>query len=251
MSKKILKNVRINPINGEPDFYFPMEVTNPADKEYARLNGLEIGMAMLGNRRFLAIMIPCKRKGYDDKGREIYLDTPSEEQYRTYKALIKDKLNRQEDEKQDGRCNIPTANGGTRRCPLRIPNPDYIPGGNQPKTIANRCEGCPYEPFRQGHTVIELSCLDHECENGEKEPYEAPSPKNYYAADRYEELSKEFVDFVRERKPRLAPLAEMLVREYKLTEASEELGRSTSTTFSQKEKLQELLTEFLDIAITL
>ena len=249
MSKKILKNVRINPITNEPDFYFPMEVTNPADKAYARLNGLEIGMAMLGNRRFLAIMIPCKRKDYDSKGREIYLDTPSEEQHRIYKALIKDELNRQEDEKQDGRCNIPTANGGTRRCPLRIPNPAYAPGGNQPKTLANKCEECPYEPFRQAHTVIELSCLDHESENGEMEPYEAPSPKNYYAADDYEELAEKFVAFIKSRKPRLAPLAEKLVKEASLTEASQELGKSTSTTFSQKEKLQELLREFLDNAI--
>lgn len=249
MSKKILKNVRINPITNEPDFYFPMEVTNPADKEYARLNGLEVGMAMLGNRRFLAIMIPCKRKDYDSKGREIYLDTPSEEQHRIYKALIKDELNRQEDEKQDGRCNIPTANGGTRRCPLRIPNPAYAPGGNQPKTLANKCEECPYEPFRQAHTVIELSCLDHENENGETQPYEAPSPKNYYTADDYEELAEKFVAFIKSRKPRLTPLAEKLVKEASLTEASQELGKSTSTTFSQKEKLQELLTEFLDNAI--
>ena len=249
MSKKILKNVRINPITNEPDFYFPMEVTNPADKAYARLNGLEIGMAMLGNRRFLAIMIPCKRKGYDDKGREIYLDTPSEEQYRTYKALIKDKLNRQEDEKQDGRCNIPTANGNTRRCPLRIPNPTYVPGGDQPKTLANRCEGCPYERFKQAHTVIELSCLDHEGEDGETEPYEISAPESYYEADRYEDLADEFVAFITARKPRLAPLAEKLVKEHSLTEASQELGRPTSTVHSQIKKLQELLTEFLDNAI--
>lgn len=68
---KYLKNVRINPITNEPDFYFPMEVTNPADKEYARLNGLVVGMAMLGNRRFEAIMIPCKRKDYDMRARDL------------------------------------------------------------------------------------------------------------------------------------------------------------------------------------
>ena len=249
MSKKILKNVRINPITNEPDFYFPMEVTNPADKEYARLNGLEVGMAMLGNRRFLAIMIPCKRKDYDSKGREIYLDTPSEEQHRIYKALIKDELNRQEDEKQDGRCNIPTANGGTRRCPLRIPNPAYAPGGNQPKTLANKCEECPYEPFRQAHTVIELSCLDHESENGEMEPYEVPAPKSNYAGDRYEELAEAFIAFVRERKPKLASLAELKVDELNLTEAAKELDKAISTVDSQSKKLEELVTEFLDNAI--
>lgn len=45
------------------------------------------------------------------------------------------------------------------------------------------------------------------------EPYEAPSPKNYYAADDYEELAEKFVAFIKSRKPRLAPLAEKLVKE--------------------------------------
>lgn len=251
MAKKILKNVRINPITGEPDYFFPMEIMDPADKEYAKLNGLEVGKAMLGFRIYEAIMVPCKNKAYDDKGREIYLDTPSEEQHRIYKALIKDELNCQEDIKQDGRCNISTAHGSTKKCPLRVPNPNYVSGGNQPKTLANKCEGCPYEPFRQAHTVIELSCLDHESENGETESYEPPTPKNYFAADDYEELAEDFVAFIKARKPKLAPLAEKLVQEYNLTDASGELDNSTSTTFSQRKKLQELLTEFLDNAITL
>lgn len=249
MSKKFLRNIRTNPITGERDYFFPMEITNPADKEYAKLNGLEVGRAMLGFRVFEAVLVPCKDKAYDTKGREIYLDTPSEEQRRRYLDYIKDEMNRQEDEKQDGRCNIPTAHGGTRRCPLRIPNPDYIPGGNQPKTIANRCEDCPYAQFKNTHTFIEMSCLDHESENGETEPYEPPTPKNYFAADDYEELAEEFVAFIKARKPKLAPLAEKLVQEYDLTDASRELNKSTSTTFSQRKKLQELLTEFLDNAI--
>lgn len=251
MSKKILTNVRINPITGEPDYFFPMELTNPADKAYAHLNRLEIGMAMLGNRRFLAIMIPCKNKAYDAKGREIYLDTPSEEQYRIYKTLIKDELNRQEDEKQDGRCNIPTANGGTKKCPLRLPNRAYVPGGVQPKTLANKCENCPYERFKQAHTVIEMSCLDHKDEDGELTPYEPPAPEGYYEADRYEELADEFMAFINARKPRLAPLAEKLVKEHSLTEVSQELGRPTSTVHSQIKKLQELLNEFLDLTSTI
>ena len=72
MSKQFFKNIRINPITGEPDYFFPMEVMNPADKEYARLNGLEVGQAMLGCRRFEAIMVPCKNKTYDAKGNEVY-----------------------------------------------------------------------------------------------------------------------------------------------------------------------------------
>lgn len=250
MTKKHFNNVRINPSTSEREFYFPMEVKDPADKEYARLNGLEVGKAMLGFRTFEAIMIPCKNKTYDSKGREIYLDTPSEEQHRIYKALTKDELDRQEKAKEDGRCQLPAANGkGVKRCPLRIPNPAYVPGGDQAKTIAKKCEGCPYERFKQAHTVIELSCLDREGDDGEMEAFEIPAPRNNYSADRYEALAEEFVAFIKERKPRLALLAEKLVQEYNLTDAAEELDKSISTTFSQRKKLQELVKEFLDTVI--
>ena len=246
---KFLKNVRINPITGELDYFFPMEVEDPVDKEYARLNGLEVGNAMLGFRTFEAIMVPCKNKTYDFAGREVYLDTPSEEQHRIYKAMCKDELDRQEKVKQDGRCDVPAIHGGLKKCPLRIPNPAYVPGGDQPKTLAKSCEGCPYERFKQAHTTIELSCLDHESEDGEMEAYEVPAPKSNYAGDRYEELADGFVAFVRERKPKLASLAELKVDELNLTDAAKELGKSISTVDSQAKKLQELLIEFLDNAI--
>ena len=252
MPSKILKNIRINSITGEPDYYFPMEVTDAADKEYARMNGLEVGRAMLGYRTFEAIMVPCKNKAYDAKGREIYLDTPSEEQRRIYKALIQYELNRQEEERMEGRCLLTKANGkGMKRCPRRIKNPAYIPGGDQPKTLANECEGCKFERFKQAHTNIELSCLDHEGKKGEMEPYEVQANHSNYAGDRYEELSERFVAYIKEHKSRLAPLAEKLVQEYDLTAASDELGKSTSTIFSQKEKLKELVAEFLDTVITI
>lgn len=155
MSNKVLKNVRTNPITGEPDYFFPMEITASADKEYARLNGLEVGRAMLGYRTFEAIMIPCKRKTHDAQGRDVYLDTPSEEQHRIYKTYSQDELDRQEDERMDGRCLLPSASGkNVKRCPRRIPIPAYVLGGNQPKTIANKCEGCPFERFKQAPTPL-------------------------------------------------------------------------------------------------
>ena len=250
MSKKYLENIRINPITGEPDYFFPMEVMDPADKEYARLNGLEVGKAMLGYRTFEAIMIPCKHKTRDAQGRDVYLDTPSEEQRRIYKAYSQDELDRQEEERMDGRCQLPKANGnGTKRCPRRIPNPAYVPGGDQPKTLPNRCEGCPYERFKQAHTTITLSCLDREGDDGEMEPYEVPAPRSNFAGDRYEELAEAFVAFVREKKPKLAALAELKVAELNLTEAAKELDKAISTVDSQTKKLGELLAEFLDSAI--
>lgn len=248
MAKKILKNVRINPITGEPDYFFPLEITDDSVLEYARQNCLEVGKARLGFRNFRAVFVPCKEQVADSRGRVTFIDTPSDVQRRRYLSLIKDEMDAQEKLKQDGRCQIPDGRGGVKRCPCRIANPDYIPGGNQPKSIPVKCESCPYERFKQTHTVIEMSCLDYEGDDGELTPYEAPAPDSYYDADRYEELANEFVAFINARKPRLTPLAEKLVKEHSLTEASRELGRSTSTIHSQIKKLQELLNEFLDLA---
>ena len=98
------------------------------------------------------------------------------------------------------------------------------PENGQPKTVAVHCEGCVFETYKQEHSFVTLSALEQENDAGEPEPYEVPAPKTYYAAYEYEKLSQEFVAFVRERKPKLAPLAEKLTEEYTKSEAGRELG---------------------------
>jgi len=244
-------NVRINPITGEPDYYFPLEITDDSVITYAKANNLEIGWARLGYRNFRAIFVPCKNQIEEPDGKIAFLPTSSATQRTRYLNLIKDEMNEQEDAKQDGRCQIPNGNGGLKRCPCRIDNPDYTPGSGLPKTIPVNCEGCVYEPFRQEHTTITVSCLDHENEEGEIEYYEVASPPSYYAGDRYLELMDRFVAFVEEREPKLAPLAQLLVNEFTKSESSRELDKATSTIGSQTKKLKELVTEFLDNTITL
>lgn len=245
----MLKNVRTNPRTGELDYYFPMEVKAPADKEYARLNGLEVGWARLGFRKFLAVFVPCKDQVTDSRGKTTYLDTPSDVQHRRYLAYIKDEMNKQEDTKQDGRCQIPDGHGGLKRCPCRIPNPDYDSGGDKPKTLPVKCEGCVYEEYRQAHTTITLSCLGRESEDGEIESFEVPAPRSSFAGDRYETLRGQFLGFVKGRNPKLLPLAELLTLELTKSESSEELELATSTVGDRTNKLKKLLTEFLDNAI--
>ena len=108
-------------------------------------------------------------------GVEVYVDTPSAVQRRRYHELIRDELAAQAAGKEDGRCQIPNGRGGVKRCPSRVPNPDYVPGGDQPKTLPVPCEGCVYEQFRQAHTTVQLSALDYEDEEGGIECYEAPA----------------------------------------------------------------------------
>ena len=149
--------------------------------------------------------------------------------------------------KEDGRCNIPDGRGGYKRCPLRTPNPAYTPGGNAPKTLAVHCEGCKYEPFKNEHTVVAQSTLAKtDSETGEETPFEAPTPRYYFEADRYMRLSPAFVDFVRTRAPELVGLASMLTQEYSRSDAARTLDIPISTAGSQKQRLMKLLLEFLD-----
>ena len=144
------------------------------------------------------------------------------------------------------RSQIPDGHGGLKRCPCRVPNPGYIPGGTAPKTLPVCCHGCEYEEFRQAHTTIVISSLDHETEAGEFEPFEIPALKDLTAADRYLELREEFVAFIRLRNPKLAPLAENLTLEFTKSEAARELGDAWGTVTSRVDKLKELVAEFLD-----
>ena len=252
MANKVLKIKRINPVTDDYDYFFPMEVTSLADKEKARLNGLEIGLARLGFRCFEAIFFPCKDEVIDENGKTVYLDTPSEIQHRRFLDLIQDEMNWQDRVKQDGRCPIPDGNGGVMRCPYRVPNPDFVSGrdeGKKPKTLPVKCEGCIYEQFRQAHTTVTFSCLDHEDEDGEMESYEAPAPNNYYEGERYERMREAFLEYVKEHNDRLTDLAELLTLDYNRSEAARELGMATSTAASRRELLKDLCRQFLDSTI--
>ena len=249
MTNNSYKHIRTNPLTGELDYYYPMEASDPSIRALARERGLEISRTRLGNRTFEAVMVPCKDTATIN-GVEVFVDTPSEVQRQRYLEYVRDELAEQDAKRQDGRCNIPDAYGGLKRCPCRVKNPDYVPGGDQPKTVPVRCEGCVYEQFKQAHTTIVLSTLDHENENGEFETYEIPATKDMTAADRFLELREEFIAFVQERNPKLAPLAELLTLEYTKSEAGRELGDASSTVTSRVEKLKELLTAFLETIAT-
>ena len=244
-------NVRKNPATGELDYFYPLEVKDDSVLVYAREYGYEVGWARLGFRKFLAVFVPCKEQVTDSHGRITFLDTPSDAQRRRYLAYIKDEMNEQEDAKQDGRCNIPDGRGGIKRCPCRTVNPDYVPGGDKPKTIPVKCEGCVYEQFRQAHTTITLSSLDSENDEGEVTTFEIVAPRSYYAADRYEEIKAQFLNLVKERNAKLLPLAELLTDELTKSEASKKLGDAWSTVTSRTDKLKELVTEFIDNLISI
>ena len=243
------RHIRKNPITGEDDYFFPMEITDASITALARERGLEIARTRLGNRTIDAVMVPCKNTATINSV-EVFVDTPSEVQRQRYLEYIRDELAVQDAKRQDGRCQIPDGRGGVKRCPCRVPNPDYVAGGKQPKTLPVRCEGCVYEPFKQAHTTVVLSALDSVNEDGEMQTFEIPAPKDLLTADRFLALREEFIVFVRERNPKLVPLAELLTLEFTKSEAARELGDAWSTVTSRTDKLKDLVTAFLDTVVT-
>jgi len=225
-------------------------VVDPSIRVLAQESTLEIARTRLGNRTIDAVMVPCKDTATIN-GMEVFVDTPSEVQRRRYLEYVRDELAEQDAKRQDGRCNIPDAYGGLKWCPCRVPNPDYVVGGNQPKTLPVRCEGCVYEPFKQAHTTVVLSALDSVNEDGEMQTFEIPAPKDLLTADRFLVLREEFIAFVRERNPKLVPLAELLTLEFTKSEAARELGDAWSTVTSRSEKLKALVPAFLETVVTL
>lgn len=242
------RHIRKNPITGEDDYFFPMEITDASITALARERGLEIARTRLGNRTIDAVMVPCKNTATINSV-EVFVDTPSEVQRQRYLEYIRDELAVQDAKRQDGRCQIPDGRGGVKRCPCRVPNPDYVPGGDQPKTLPVKCQGCKYEQFRQAHTTIVVSALDHENEAGEFESYEIPAVKDLLAADRFLELREEFIAFVQERNPKLADQAGLKTLEFTNSEIARLLDQPTSTVTSRGEKLKALMTAFIDTVI--
>lgn len=231
--KERYQHYTIDPATGEKQWYFPMEIETQNDDfagaEYLqnlKATPYEIGMTRLGFREFKAIMIPVSKE--------------------QYKSLIKDEMDKQEKMKQDVRCLVPATIGGVKICPRRIPNPNYVEGGSEPKTLANNCEGCIYAAKKHTNTVVTFSDLGSEDDDGDFSSYEPSNPVGYNSGDTYLKLQKQWIEFVKANKPKLAELAELLSSEYLQIEAAKELDKSRQTINSQADVLKQLALEFLN-----
>lgn len=248
-------HVRQDPVNGKVNYYYPLEITE-SNKElvetYALEHGLEICWTHYGDRKIWAAMIPCQNTVMNH-GLESFVETTSAEQHQIYNKLTRPDLAEQDREKHDGRCQIPNGKGGTRRCPLREENPDYVPGSKgrstRFKTRVASCSGCPYEEAKYAHTFVPLSALEHVDEDGVVIPFEPASGPDISSGYCFEKWGKDFVEFVRKTNPKLAPEAELLMLEYKKSEISRELGLPSSTVTSRADKLKELFKEFWETIV--
>lgn len=246
------EHIRKDPCTGQINYYFPDELAGDPEHvkdmmQVYRESGYEICWTRLGCRRILAAMIPCKDTA-KIHGTEVFVDTPTDIQHKRYLELVKEALREQDLEKHDGRCQISNGHGGTRRCPLREENPDYVPGSKgrstRFKTRVASCAGCPYEEAKFAHTFVPLSALEHVDEDGVVVPFEPASGPDISSGYCFEKWGKDFVEFVRKTNSKLAPVAELLMLEYTKSEIGRELGLPSSTVTSRADKLKELFKEF-------
>ena len=251
---KLSQHKRKNPSTGKTEYFFPMEITGePEDrmamKEAAKQSGLDIAMSCLGNRTFLAVMIPCKDHIVDKTGRDVYVDTPEERQREIYHEYMRAELAEQDKVKQNSRCNIPNGKGKIKRCQFEIPNPNYVHGGSEPSKIkVKNCDECPYSDYRHSKNTVlfsELSMLD---DDGREVDFEPVSPASFGEADRYLHFGSEFIDFVRNnpKTAYLTEVAELLVREYSCAQSAKVIDRGYTTAKSQAKVLGKLLEEFIE-----
>lgn len=242
----LLPHVRYNSQTGSNDYFYPLELENETDEEFARLRGYQVGWTWRGQKKIRAAMVPCRQKAYDEHGNEIFLDTKEDEQHRIYKALMGDENAAQDRAKHDGLCSFIKENGQRKRCPYRIPNPNFNPAiphnpKTNPKTIRNHCECCRYYSFKEAHDVVTFTDLEMHNERGETISFEPLSPWNHDEADRYKELANAVRAVIRQYKPKLGSLVDLLANELTQAEAANLLGKKPTTINSQRKLLRHLL----------
>ena len=151
--------------------------------------------------------------------------------------------------RMENRCEICGSNGKSMRCPLRVANPDYTGAPGQKKTIAVKCEECPFgynRLFRPMNGKLNFSTLDVQDGEGNVDSFE-PESKKYSNADTYIRLLKDLGDYVTEHYPKYAKYVELinlLGSEYDMKTASQIMGKADSTLYDWVKRLRPIYDEF-------
>ncbi|WP_298031019.1 LuxR C-terminal-related transcriptional regulator [uncultured Dysosmobacter sp.] len=215
-------------------YLVPMEL--PEDKgarkallDYAKIQGYKVDTVQYGYRKYRAVLVPG-----------------SEGLFHSY---IAEEGRNQRYAQLDRRCLIPGEDGNLKRCPLRIPNPNYgEPGEN--KTVINDCKDCPHRDSLRKVTSapISMTGVGGFSEDGEQEDMEIPvgiAPDG----DLFEKYSSEVMDFIREKYPEHAEMMQMLFDGYRVKEIAEKLNINRDTVRNRVKSMKKDLTKFIDSII--
>ena len=229
---------RVNVEEGKKYLY--VETTEEGIKQFKNAPEAERAGIEISKMRVEGVWVPAFKFAVEtstESGAQFYADWKQEEW-------------RQESQyRMENRCEICGSNGKSMRCPLRVANPDYTGAPGQKKTIAVKCEECPFgynRLFRPMNGKLNCSTLDVQDGEGNVDSFE-PESKKYSNADTYIRLLKDLGDYVTEHYPKYAKYVELinlLGSEYDMKTASQIMGKADSTLYDWVKRLRPIYDEF-------
>ena len=167
----------------------------------------------------------------------------------TYDSFKRDQWMEEYRYEQENRCIIGGANGKSRFCPCRIPNPDYVEGGDMPKTIANDCGKCPYyNSFKSVKGKVLFSTLTVTDDQGNEDAFDPASTSPINQAEEYNDLLYGYISFIKVQHPKYSKyteLVELLGHDYTLKEAAEILDIPYRTLYGWIKTLRPVFDEYM------
>lgn len=167
-----------------------------------------------------------------------------------YQEYMREQWRQEDAWKQSQRCIIYGENGKSKRCPLRIKNPDYTGKEDEKKTIAVDCTMCPFERmFRPVKGTVLFSSLELKDSDGNVDPYE-PESGRYSTADDYLKTLYDFIEYVRTKYPKYAhytELIEILGEKVGMKEAAARMQKPDKTLYGWLKRLRPIFDEFKDM----
>lgn len=218
-------------------YYLLVETTEEGIKQFkATPESLKQGIT-ISSMRVEGVIVPALKYEVD---KETYLSYKREEW-------------KQEDRfKQENRCIICGTNGKSRRCPIRIPNPNYTGAPGETKTLSVDCDNCPYGYDRLFKSIkgrVLFSTLNVTDSDGNSDPYEPVSPDDYYSGDNYYKLLSGLIDYINTNYPKYAQytgLLALLGNELDMKEAVAIMDKPKSTLYDFLKKARVFYEEYRD-----
>ena len=165
-----------------------------------------------------------------------------------YKTYMREEWKNESAWRMGQRCIICGENGKSKRCPLRIKNPNYTGKEGETKTIAVDCTMCPYDrQFKPVRGTVFFSTLDLKDADGNVDVFE-PESNGINTADTYFKLLHDFIAYIKEHYPRYAhytELVELLGDEIEMKEAAAKMNRPDKTLYGWVKRLRPIFDEFM------
>ena len=234
-----MKNITSESINEDSKqkkYFLLCETTEEGIRQFKDASNESKQGVTISNMRVEGVMVPALKFEVD---RQTYLD---------YK---REKWNQENRFKQENRCIISGKDGKSKRCPLRIPNPEYegLPG--QSKTLAVDCEQCPYgynHSFRPIKGTVFFSSLELKDNDGNADPFDPVSPTSIPTDYAYFNLLSGLIDYVKEKHPKYSDYTELLSllgQDFSVKEASDILQKPQTTLYGWLKKLRSIFDEYI------